>query len=1085
MGINISQYRSAIGCFCNFIKSKEFVLLNRIMRILISLIKYFGCLIVPIMSVFPYTLFALTILLLQCGDIESNPGPIRFCHLNARSLLSDIDINQHIQHQYSLLDEIYETLVYRSDFDVVAISETWLKDNVPDTELDLNGYQLPFCRHRGSRGGGVMIYVKDEIVAIERSDLNLPNIEMLWLEIKVQNKRIMFGTYYRAPGASAMVVDEFILCIDQTLDKVLNENPDMVILVGDFNDKCMSWDGDHSDSEMGFKFYNCINDRNLFQMVDEPTRITESCSSLLDLIITDSPGYIDNVSTLPPLSDLDHCIIYGTINFVDYTPSKIYKEVWLYNKADWDVINTVLDTAPWHMFVNNGSVDDILNLYYEMLYRVIDDFIPRREFIRRKKDKPWMNGYLRHIISLRNRMNGVYNKTLRADHKIIRNEMRNLAKREIKKAKAKYNEGLKNNLSDKNTNIKRFWAIMKQLYGAKMKTGIPTLLSGSDYYSTDIDKAEHFADYFADQCSLPDPPDGFALPPMHYLTNERLSNVYFGVAEVWDIMRKLDPGKASGPDKISYRFLKECAHTLARPFCLLFQRSLNDGIFPTIWKLSHISPVYKKLEKHFRENYRPVSLLSCISKVMERVVFNVMYAFFKKHGLLTERNSGFKENDSTVNQLIHICNNIYKGLDLSKDVCLVFLDVSKAFDKVYHRGLMYKLEQMGISGNLLKWIESYLNGRSQKVVINGVESNPRYINASVPQGSILGPLLFLVYVNDLVNDLETTPYLFADDTSLLEVINPRNVAGSFAKINRDLDSLSNWASQWRVNYNATKTVYMIVSNKKNTIVYPDLYLNGQVLTKVTSHKHLGITITKDMSWNLHIDAIIKKAASRLSGIRRIRFFITRKARVSLYNALVLPILEYGGVIFDNCTLYLKQRMESLQRRAAVICTCAFRNTSYERLLGELGWNTLDQRRKLARMSLFYKMNHKLCDEDDQCTDCGNKVGVPDYLKNLVPKKVGERTDYYLRNANDLTTVKTKKVKVYNSFVPKTVREWNNLEAYRYAPSLSSFRASYKKGMLRSPNPLHLLTMKRQWTYGPTLLPWFDHFHTSLACFTPL
>ncbi len=264
-----------------------------------------------------------------------------------------------------------------------------------------------------------------------------------------------------------------------------------------------------------------------------------------------------------------------------------------------------------------------------------------------------------------------------------------------------------------------------------------------------------------------------------------------------------------------------------------------------------------------------------------------------------------------------------------------------------------------------------------------------------------------------------------------------------------------WASQWRVNYNASKTVYMIVSNKKVPVAYPDLFLNGHVLTKVNSHKHLGITLSKDMSWNLHIDAIIKKAASRLSGIRRIRFLVTRKARVTLYNALVLPILEYGGVIFDNCTLYLKQRLESLHRRAAVVCTCAFRNTSYERLLEELGWNTLDQRRKLARLSLFYKMCHKNCDENNQCTDCGNKVGVPDYLKRLVPDKVEDRTNYDLRNAKDLTTVKTKKVKVYNSFIPKTVRDWNNLDQYRYAPSLSSFKASYKNGMLRSPNPLHM------------------------------
>ena len=163
------------------------------------------------------------------------------------------------------------------------------------------------------------------------------------------------------------------------------------------------------------------------------------------------------------------------------------------------------------------------------------------------------------------------------------------------------------------------------------------------------------------------------------------------------------------------------------------------------------------------------------------------------------------------------------------------------------------------------------------------------ITASVPQGSILGPLLFLVYVNDLVCDLETTPYLFADDTSLLQEIDPLNVNQTFQTINDDLDTLSMWAAQWRVDFNAAKTVYMIVSNKRTPPVYPDLYLNGQILTKVSSHKHLGITLSKDMNWNLHIDSIIKKAASRLCGINRIRLLITRKARETLYKSLVMPV----------------------------------------------------------------------------------------------------------------------------------------------------------------------------------------------------
>ncbi len=251
-------------------------------------------------------------------------------------------------------------------------------------------------------------------------------------------------------------------------------------------------------------------------------------------------------------------------------------------------------------------------------------------------------------------MNGVYNKTLRDDHKRVRNQIRAATKKELIYAARKYYAGLRDELGNKGTNIKRFWAIMKQLYGARVKGSIPTLMSGQEFFSTDNEKAEHFAELFASQCSLPDPPEGYALPTLHYLTNERLSDVYFDVAEVLDIMRSLHPGKASGPDKISYRFLKECAHSLARPFCLLFQKSMNDGFFPTLSKLSHISPVFKKAEKHLRENYRPVSLLSCISKVMERVVFNTLYGYLKKHGLLTERNSGFKENDSTINQLIHI-----------------------------------------------------------------------------------------------------------------------------------------------------------------------------------------------------------------------------------------------------------------------------------------------------------------------------------------------------------------------------------------------------------------------------------------------
>ncbi len=585
------------------------------------------------------------------------------------------------------------------------------------------------------------------------------------------------------------------------------------------------------------------------------------------------------------------------------------------------------------------------------------------------------------------------------------------------------------------------------------------MIDNDTTYSTNIEKANLFADYFSDQCSLPPPPPDYTLPPIQYpLTINTIDNVVFEVDTVCKIMKSINVSKATGPDGIGNKLLRECADSLAIPLTDLFNKSMSDGIFPDTWKLSHISPVYKKAFRYLKENYRPVSLLSCMSKVMERIVYNALYSFLKKFGLLTERNSGFKERDSTVNQLIHLCNRIYKGLDDSKDICLVFLDVSKAFDKVYHPALLQKLKTMGVSGNLLTWISSYLSDRKQKVVINGVKSDPKSINASVPQGSILGPLLFLVYVNDIVDDLETLPYLFADDTSLFSTIDPKNTVETFNKINNDLEKLAHWSAQWRVTFNAAKTVYMIISNRKN-VVYPSLYLHGQLLNRVESHKHLGITFSSDMKWTSHIESILSKAFSRLNGIRRIGHVVSRKVRESLYNALVLPVIEYGSILYDNCSFMLGQRLERLHRQAAVVVTRSFRNTSYVRLLDELGWNNLEDRRKLQRFSLFKKMSISKVALKSGETD---KMLVPSYLCDLVPSTIGDRVGYVLRNAGKLDAPKTRLVPSYNSFLPKTIREWNALmsqgnvgspgQRLSTATSIDSFKAIYKREFFRTCNP---------------------------------
>ena len=279
--------------------------------------------------------------------------------------------------------------------------------------------------------------------------------------------------------------------------------------------------------------------------------------------------------------------------------------------------------------------------------------------------------------------------------------------------------------------------------------------------------AKSFNTYFAEQCSMSAHSVTDPLPAFNYITDTRLDLFSTTPEEVFSALSILDSNKSVGADFISNKVLKECAQSLCEPLSRFFNMSFTQCIFPATWKGANVVPLFKKENRHLVSNYRPVSLLSNLSKVMEKVVYKKIYKYLDDNNLLTDKNYGFKHSDSTVNQLLFITQKIANALDDKHDACIVFLDVSRAFDKVWHKGLLFKLNQMGITGNALKWIESYLSNRFQRVVVNGCSSQ-LYTNSGVPQGSILGPLFFLVYINYLVLNLECDVHLFADDTSLLD-----------------------------------------------------------------------------------------------------------------------------------------------------------------------------------------------------------------------------------------------------------------------------------------------------------------------------
>ena len=363
--------------------------------------------------------------------------------------------------------------------------------------------------------------------------------------------------------------------------------------------------------------------------------------------------------------------------------------------------------------------------------------------------------------------------------------------------------------------------------------------------------------------------------------------------------------------------LKYTCKITAVPLCKLFNMSLQQHAYPNLWKSATVMPIFKKGEKSRVCNYGPISLTSCVGKAFERVVFKHVHNYFLSNFLIYKYQSGFLPGHSTVHHLIEVVNQTCLALESHKIKYQVFCYISKAFDRVWHRGLILKLEKYGIRGNLLAWFENYLYMRHQKVSINNTCSSYKFITAGVPQGSVLGPMLFLIYINDISETLTGIARLFADETSLsFSSADPVEIERI---LNQDLSKLSTRAKIWLVLFNAIKTEVMIISN-----IYFDydirLVMDETILKIVETHKHLGIVLASDNKWSSHIDTIIQSAAKQVSFLRKLKYRFSKNTLNRVYCTYIRPLLEYASEVCNGCNQIDARRLEQVQLNAARIVT---------------------------------------------------------------------------------------------------------------------------------------------------------------------
>ena len=394
-------------------------------------------------------------------------------------------------------------------------------------------------------------------------------------------------------------------------------------------------------------------------------------------------------------------------------------------------------------------------------------------------------------------------------------------------------------MSDPQTGVKDFWNAFKRISNKTKQLNIPTIVLNDTYISNFAKKANIFNDYFADQCTILD--NDSTLPEVNYKTMASTNHVDMSTHKIINIIDKMNPKKGGGHDGISISMLQLCVSEVAFPLQKIFQKCIVTGSFPNIWKFANVQPVHKKSNRQIISNYRPISLLPICAKILEKLVFDHVYSYLNVNNLLSKNQSGFRPGDSSIYQLISITSNIYESFEKYDETRAVFLDISKAFDKVWHEGIIYKLKCNGIGGNLLNFSENYLKNRQQRVVLNGVESNWKNIYAGVPQGSVLGPLLFIIYINDLTDNISSDMRLFADDSSLFTRVSVTEETQN--KLVNDLRTISSWAHQWKMLFNpniSKQAVEIVFSTKKNKVLHPNLDLNEIPVARKEYTKHIGM-----------------------------------------------------------------------------------------------------------------------------------------------------------------------------------------------------------------------------------------------------
>ena len=708
--------------------------------------------------------------------------------------------------------------------------------------------------------------------------------------------------------------------------------------MGDFNLPVARW-GDPYSCHTGGDLYTNLLESDLHQHVNEPTRE----NNILDLILTTSENLVNKVNVGPIFSTSDHRTITFDIKVNEAKVNASQEKVLDYRRANFARLRTILQNADWSEISNETNIDKMWLAFTTILNRATTLCVPYRNRRPLTRAKPkWWNNEIKDILSLKKRAFTKYKETQNQADKLELDGIRRETKRLIKRSK----KNLEEYIADASkSNPKEFYQYIKNKRTLNCSIG-PLAKDCGNHTNDENEMATILNNFFVSVFT--DEDCRSVQPPEVRRTAENLDSMEVTENDVLRTIEKIKVNKTPGPDKISPRILKEVKDQISKPLSIIFNKSLQLGKVPSDWKCANVTPIFKKGDKSQPGNYRPISLTSIVCKLMETIIRDNMVKFLEDNAILNNSQHGFRNKRSCLTNLLDFFYYIFNVYDESKSVDVVYLDFQKAFDKVPHKRLLKKLQTHGITGNLRNWLEDWLSERKQRVVLNGVSSRWLKVKSGVPQGSVLGPILFLIYVNDMDDGITCKISKFADDTKIASRVTTTHEKES---LQSDLDRLVSWADEWQMKFNVEKCKVLHIGSNNNHAQY---LMNGHQLSIVKKEKDLGITISSDLKPSQHCSEAFKTANKLVGFIGRAFENKSEKVILKLYNSLVRPHLEYCVQFWSPYYRKDIDKLERVQRRITKMIP-RLRNLPYEERLTELNLFNLSKRRMRGDLIEVFKI----------------------------------------------------------------------------------------------------------------------------------